>query len=180
MEFELMVNVAPELGELGACRRLAGTLALDGFIYAGCAVQLEDGIEYEVALSNTGEAITLTGQARAAATTDCHRCLEPAALELAGEVEGYFMFEAAEEVEGMEPDEFAAIGADGSFNIADNVLAAITNDLPQVVLCHEDCAGLCQHCGANLNVEECTCAADYIDPMNPFAALAAFKDDEES
>ena len=28
---------------------------------------------------------------------------------------------------------------------------------PTKHLCHEDCKGLCQDCGADLNVEECKC-----------------------
>ena len=30
-------------------------------------------------------------------------------------------------------------------------------NLPQRVLCSEECKGLCQDCGANLNKEDCSC-----------------------
>ena len=39
-----------------------------------------------------------------------------------------------------------------------------------VVLCKEDCKGLCYKCGANLNEEECTC--DRSNKNLPFADLA--------
>ena len=54
-------------------------------------------------------------------------------------------------------------------------------NLPQKVLCDEDCKGLCPKCGANLNKETCSCSEtasdeDYIDPR--FAKLKdLFKND---
>ncbi len=41
--------------------------------------------------------------------------------------------------------------------------------VPEKLLCSEDCKGLCQNCGAMLNVEKCNCAAD--DSNSPFAVL---------
>jgi uncharacterized protein len=35
---------------------------------------------------------------------------------------------------------------------------------PVKMICKEDCKGLCPNCGANLNIEECTCSGDTIDP----------------
>lgn len=35
--------------------------------------------------------------------------------------------------------------------------------LPSKFLCQEDCKGLCAKCGANLNLETCTCAKE-VDP----------------
>ena len=31
-------------------------------------------------------------------------------------------------------------------------------------LCSDDCKGLCPHCGTDLNVSECNCENEYIDP----------------
>lgn len=36
--------------------------------------------------------------------------------------------------------------------------------VPMKHLCKEDCKGLCYKCGANLNVEQCKCTNDEIDP----------------
>ena len=71
-------------------------------------------------------------------------------------------------------DEFGIIEQDGTFDISDSILAALVEATPFVVLCKDDCKGLCPHCGANLNEENCTCS-NAPDAMNPFAALANFK-----
>ncbi len=36
--------------------------------------------------------------------------------------------------------------------------------LPMKPLCQEECRGLCQQCGANLNQTTCTCRAEWADP----------------
>ena len=36
--------------------------------------------------------------------------------------------------------------------------------LPLKVTCHEDCRGLCVHCGKNLNEEQCSCTTAIEDP----------------
>lgn len=37
-------------------------------------------------------------------------------------------------------------------------------EFPSVVLCKEDCKGLCPKCGKNLNLGECSCPKKEIDP----------------
>jgi uncharacterized protein len=36
--------------------------------------------------------------------------------------------------------------------------------IPMKPLCHEDCAGLCQNCGQNLNLGRCDCPTESTDP----------------
>jgi uncharacterized protein len=36
--------------------------------------------------------------------------------------------------------------------------------VPMKPLCHEECRGLCSRCGSDLNVSECDCAVDEVDP----------------
>ena len=46
---------------------------------------------------------------------------------------------------------------------------SILFSLPMKVVCSEDCKGLCQHCGADLNEGDCGCSQENIDPR--WAAL---------
>ena len=48
-------------------------------------------------------------------------------------------------------------------DITEIVEKAIISTLPIKRLCKEDCKGLCQSCGANLNKEECSCNNEDID-----------------
>lgn len=40
----------------------------------------------------------------------------------------------------------------------------VITEVPIKPLCREECLGLCQECGANLNEEKCKCTATPIDP----------------
>ncbi|MDR1714201.1 MAG: YceD family protein [Coriobacteriales bacterium] len=149
---------------------MTGTLPLDVLSKGALSVDLRDGLAYDLLLSNTGNGILLTGSVSATGTTECSRCLEPASLELTGEVEGYFITNPRDEELELADDEFALVPANGEVDLAPAVSAAAIFELPQVVLCQPDCRGLCPHCGVNLNVASCDCAS-LLAADHPFAAL---------
>ena len=62
-------------------------------------------------------------------------------------------------------------------DITEIVENAIISSLPIKKLCKEDCKGLCQKCGCNLNHETCSCENDDVDIR--FAGLKALFNDEE-
>lgn len=177
---QLVVSIHPDLVEPASTRFLEGTLDETSYRVGGMDLKTPDGIQYQLQLTNTGEGIVLSGEASCAAITPCTRCLTPTRIEVSGAVEGYYLLEASEDVDGYEDDEFEVIGADGSFDIAPAIIAALVYATPYVVLCKEDCAGLCPHCGADLNEGPCSCnQEDEIDPTNPFAVLKDLKLEDE-
>jgi uncharacterized protein len=58
-------------------------------------------------------------------------------------------------------------------DLDDVVLEQLALEIPQRVLCSEECRGLCPTCGANLNTETCRCAPAFVDPR--FAVLAKLR-----
>jgi uncharacterized protein len=52
---------------------------------------------------------------------------------------------------------------DRVLEIADWTRDAIAEAVPALVLCREDCAGLCPVCGANRNEGDCGCVEDRTD-----------------
>ncbi|MDR2586833.1 MAG: YceD family protein [Coriobacteriales bacterium] len=166
----LSYNLLAELDEPYANRELAGRLSCTRLTRGTQDFALADGISYELTLANTGEGILLTGTAHATGTTECARCLEEAAFEVTGEVVGYFILNPSQHDEELSDDEFTVVGPDGIVDLAVPVVAAVIYELPQVLLCKEDCAGLCPICGANLNEQDCGCA-DEPRSDHPFAVL---------
>jgi uncharacterized protein len=63
------------------------------------------------------------------------------------------------------------VGEDGMIDLAPLVRELSLLALPIKVLCRPDCQGLCQECGANLNLGDCGCAENEIDPR--LAALGS-------
>lgn len=177
---QLVVSIHPDLVEPASTRFFEGTLDEASYRVGGMDLETPDGIQYQLQLTNTGEGIVLSGEASCAAITPCTRCLAPTRIEVSGAVEGYYLLEASEDADGYEDDEFEVIDADGSFDIAPAIIASLVYATPYVVLCKEDCAGLCPRCGSDLNEGLCACdQADEIDPTNPFAVLKDLKLEDE-
>jgi uncharacterized protein len=63
--------------------------------------------------------------------------------------------------------------ADGRIDMAEVVREQLLLAMPEQIFCREDCLGLCPKCGSNLNLIDCKCADDEIDPR--WAALKNLK-----
>jgi len=81
--------------------------------------------------------------------------------------------EGQEEVELVKEDlEFQFYEGD-RFDLGDVIRELIVLDEPMKHLCSEDCKGLCQHCGKNLNEGPCGCAEEHVE--GSFSALKDFR-----
>ncbi|WP_028264160.1 YceD family protein [Atopobium fossor] len=175
----LIVKVDDRLANPGDMLSLNGHIDQKSFSLGDHDFTLPKGIDYDLVLTNAGEGILVTGIVKAQADGVCDRCLDPAHLDLSGEVDEYFLFEEPQKVYEDEADEeegvdFSLVSDDETIDVADAVLAALLMETPYIVLCREDCKGLCPTCGTNLNEEDCGCAATREEQQileGPFAAL---------
>ena len=135
-------------------------------------------VSWTVDLTNTGDAILVTGSVEGTVTTSCARCLGDVEVPIIGEIEGYFIIGSdAEAPDGMDDDEFDLLPDDGAIDLASLIVAAIVLELPLVPLCDEDCKGLCPTCGANLNEGPCDCPpveGGELGRKNPFSVLKGY------
>lgn len=174
-----VIELPDEVGELSGMSTLAGTLKETSYKSGAEVYEIPRGIDYDLTLTNTGEGILLQGTASTEAHGRCARCLKPVTLEVSGSVEGYYLLEPTDEVEGYERDEFDFVSDDGTIDLSGPIEAALVYSTPYVVLCKDDCKGLCPHCGADLNEGPCGCQdSDAIDEDNPFAVLKNLHFDE--
>lgn len=161
-----------------------GHLDEKGYELGEHSFELPGGIDYDLALTNAGEGILVTGMVRCHVKGTCDRCLEDAEFDIAGEVDEYYLFEEPEEVGDDEDDaDFSLVGDDETVDLAEAISSALVMETPFVVLCKEDCLGLCPVCGENLNEHDCGHAAQIEEsrrPANPFAALAGLKFDDDA
>lgn len=125
--------------------------------------------------------VRLRGRLSATVEIDCDRCVAPVALPLDVEFDTPFV-PAESETGAGENVELGRADLDLSFyegeaiDLDELVREQIYLALPTRQLCREDCKGLCPTCGANLNVEGCSCAQQEIDPR--WSALADLKKEQ--
>lgn len=170
-----VIAIPDELFATAESSSFAGTYELDELTQGCDTYTFAHPLAWSVQVTNTGGAFLVTGSVDADATTDCVRCLEPAHYRLEGEVEGYFLIPGSDvELTDEEREEYEVLGEDRRIDLSPLLIAALALELPATPLCDDACKGICAGCGANLNVEECTCPPapeeDEFHP-NPFSAL---------
>ena len=125
-----------------------------------------------------GETVRLRGEIGAEVELLCDRCAAPERRPLAVEFDTSFIpLEAeavkTENVELQAEDLLLSAYEGGAVDLDELTREQILLALPSRHLCREDCKGLCQKCGANLNAGDCSCGQGEVDPR--WAALADLK-----
>lgn len=174
---QVLVTVPSSLMTVAECEEFQGTFSLDVLKAGPDLYSFEAPLEWNVTISNTGEALLVMGTVEALARTTCARCLDPFSLTLFGEVEAFFLFksECALAAE-LEEDEYEILPESGIIDLTPYLLAALRLELPFIPLCDDTCLGLCDQCGVNLNKGQCDCVREEDDVVpvganNPFSAL---------
>jgi len=93
----------------------------------------------------------------------CDRCLEP--------VENHFRIEVEQELDLNQSEEDRVENFDEQpyisgydLDVDRLVSTELILNLPMKILCSDDCEGICNRCGANLNHETCSCERTSPDP----------------
>ena len=122
------------------------------------------------------DTVLVRGTARARIQSPCARCLAPAFTEVSAEVDEAFRRDNGEEPQDADDDQYTYSGH--VLELDEAVRTALLLELPSRILCKEDCRGLCDQCGADLNINECLCQKD-LTHRNPFSALASLLNEDE-
>ncbi len=145
----------------------------------GAQIDLEDegtvkGVaELSGELFREGAKAHLRGTVTAEVELLCTRCAVPLKTSLEIAFEDVFV-DASEgirekdlEVPVSDLDE--QLVDENEVDLTDVIREQILLNLPEQVLCKEDCKGLCPQCGTNRNLKDCDCGEGDIDPR--WAAL---------
>lgn len=116
--------------------------------------------------TRTTEGIYIQGGLESSMSLECVRCLEEAIVPIEIALDELYYYPPH-----VAPPGEHRVGEDGMIDLAPLVRELSLLALPIKVLCRPDCQGLCQECGANLNLGDCGCGEQQIDPR--LAALGS-------
>jgi len=122
---------------------------------------INNEIKVEGELINNGYVLKIKGVIHATAKYQCNYCLEDFITNMEIPFSDDFKDKSTEEIDN-EAD-LAYYNGD-EIDIADLVRESMILAEPLKVVCSKSCLGLCPHCGINLNVSQCTCKNNVIDP----------------
>ena len=125
-----------------------------------------------------GEQVRLRGEIKTEVELLCDRCAAPERAPLAVEFDTSFIPQEVEAVKAenveLAVEDLLLSSYEGDAGDLDELVREqIVLALPSRHLCREDCKGLCEKCGANLNAGACSCGQGEVDPR--WAALAELK-----
>lgn len=127
------------------------------------------------------DVVVTSGEVHTRVQRPCDRCLEPTILKVDSRIQGVLQPHSAAsagvapgaEIEVKPEDlDVSWYGPEG-IDVCDIVREQLMLSLPLSILCRPDCKGICQACGAELNIEPCRCDKAKVDPR--FAILRQLK-----
>jgi uncharacterized protein len=132
----------------------------------------------ELTVRKTNEAIFVHAELTGEMLTSCHKCLEPARCHLDPSFDVVFrkMGSNTEATQATGDEDLIYIAPDeNQVSLDRQIYESLMVSVPIRIVCRDDCKGLCSRCGANLNLEPCSCTDD-IDPR--WEALRKLKNDK--
>ena len=144
---------------VGLSEDFAGELDLSWIIRQGEQL-FPDALAVSGQIANRAGIVTLRYQISGKLPFRCDRCL----MQSEREIDNTFEHIVVQSLEDETLDDAYLTAPDGVLTLDEIAGADIQLSLPQVMLCKEDCKGLCPMCGADLNKESCGCKPDDGDP----------------
>jgi len=135
---------------------------------SGSIIRIEEPTKAKGNVTNSAGVLTFSANIEAICTCICARCLKEFKLPIHKKITANL----TEEGEGENPDGYFLQG--DMIDADEIVITEFILDLDDTILCSEDCAGLCQNCGTDLNESPCKCEKE-IDPR--LAKLRELLDD---
>lgn len=154
----LMVKVTNLLKREGAEKEIKGAKAFSPLKKALETLEFANKVHFDFRAINIGLGILVEGKVQGKIFLNCSRCLERFVAPFKLEIKEIYSkpFSSLNKGEGFDIiDEKIDLGPlmEQSFLLA----------IPMKPLCHQNCKGLCPHCGKNLKEGPCDCPSDKID-----------------
>ena len=139
-------------------------LEMDSFCSKLGEYPLKEKKPFEVHLKNTGKKkFLLETSFSIILNIPCDRCLEPVDYPMKIRIRKEIDMNESE-TDGIEFAEEHFYISENRLDVEKLIYNEILINLPMKVLCSENCKGICNRCGANLNSQSCDCDRTELDP----------------
>jgi uncharacterized protein len=152
----VLVDVRDLLVDRGAVRRLTLEERFDGLGTELAQVPREEPVRMDVVLESVVHGVEVSGPLSGRIAYRCARCLRPFDREFRVEVRELFAPGAPKDADDYPITE-------GHIDLEPMVRDTVVLDMPFSPLCRPECLGLCERCGGDRNLGECTCGPE-VDP----------------
>lgn len=155
----MIIDVSKILKETGGKIDIDSEINFSDVDFLGESFHFDKPLELVGKIYNNGKSLRLEALAKGEVNVHCARCLMPITENLEFLVEEDFMQESEETC-----DEDIILFSGNKIDLDEIVSNSFFMNVQGKYLCSEDCKGLCLKCGQNLNLGDCDCEDDNIDP----------------
>lgn len=156
----MLINLSDIIKDEDAKLELSESFQMPKTEFLGEEFTFSEPCLLEGVILNNGKSLELKGTVRGRMGVHCARCQKPLTVDLSFPVEEILVREDSDFPE----TEDVIVYSGHSVELMEAVVNGFLLNVSGKFLCDEDCRGLCPHCGADLNVTDCDCDKDIIDP----------------
>lgn len=139
-------------------------IEMQRFVSRMCDYEIIDKKPLFISLRNTGKkAFSLETNIVLSVLIPCGRCLEDVKYDMNITINKDIDMNESEN-DKAQILEYQTYIQDNCLDVEKMVYNEILVHLPMKVLCSENCKGICNRCGANLNSQTCNCDTTELDP----------------
>lgn len=147
----MIINFSDLLSKKNRRKQISSSFELQPFEFEGEEIRTVGNVDVEGEITVDEDVIVLNASIKTKLQLECSRCLDTFIYPIDIDIEERFTNNVDLQQEGtmfVEGDRL---------DITEIIVNCIISTLPIKRLCKDDCKGLCPECGANKNVEICTC-----------------------
>ena len=144
---------------------------IEAFEFEGDIIKPVAPCKVSGVVTSDSDVLVITANIKTELEMVCSRCLDTFIYPIDIDIEERFTTNSDSQ------DDEAVVVMDDVIDISELVETSIISTLPIKRVCKDDCKGLCQVCGCNLNVETCNCNKEDVDIR--FEVLRGLFDNKE-
>lgn len=150
---EYKIDVSKVIEDRFASITVKGAVDMEPMKVSGTKVVFNEPVSFDAVLTNVGAGILAEGRVGAKVTMACSRCLDDFEHVAGAKLSELYSFEPPSPDEDIEERQYHVMNM--QIDLYPPIRDTVGLSLPLRPLHDEDCKGLCEVCGTNLNYEEC-------------------------
>ncbi len=160
----MIINISELLSTPGKSEYNEAPIEMDAFELNGDLYPFSKKEPVKLTITNTGDReISVEGSIEAVLAAPCDRCLKEVLVPFSLKVDKVIDLKKTDEDRINDLDETSYIDH-SSLDVDRLVSDELLIHFPMKILCREDCKGICFKCGKDLNLGECGCDRESLDP----------------
>ena len=147
----MVINFSDLLSKKNRKKQISLSFELEPFEFEGEEIRAVEKVYVEGVAISENDVIVINASIKTKLKLNCSRCLDTFIYLIDIDIEERFTNDKE-----LDSEEIMFVDGD-TLDITEIIENSIISTLPIKRLCKEDCKGLCSQCGANKNVENCSC-----------------------